>query len=246
MTTSAAVAHGYTMHELDRIARIAVSNPFTGIGRSNADADELYEAAWGAAAELLCSAAEPPLLQDLMAVARRAVDTTRRVINRHRGLDEARPWAGLYAAERYVRFWLNPSPGDPVADRVVDSLAVQQVVDQLTPGRRRALVVLAVHNGDIAAAAETYGRSRQAYGTQVWSARRSALTLWHDGETPRHPTQVLSTAGRATDFPCGTNQAYRRHARRREQPCEDCREAHRKHMADYHQKRKARVTGEAA
>lgn len=230
------VAHGYTMDDLDRIARLAVTNPLTGLGRSNADADELYEAAWGAATEVLCRANDQPAVRDLLAVARRAVDDTRREINRHRGVARHSPWLGSYAAEGFLRYWINPTSGSPVEDRVVDTMAVRQVVAALTPRRRDALVMLAAHNGDVEAAGLADGR--KAFAAAVVGARRSALELWHDGETPR-PNRVEAWSSRTHRYPCGTRQAYRRHVRRREQPCEDCRQAHSAHMAAYHQNRRS-------
>lgn len=215
------VRHGYTMGDIDRIARAAAVNTRSG-RRDSRDADELYEAAWGAIVELLCTTETALAGRDLYWAGVRGVDVVRREISRHRGVDRRDPWAGTYVAEGFLRYWIDRWPGSPVEDAVVDRLAVQQVVAALNPRERDHLVLLALHGGDVAAAGAVSGR--RSYAALVTAARHAAQALWHDGETPVYRS-VWARASRSATRPCGTLAAYQRHKRRSERPCEDCRRA---------------------
>ncbi len=230
------VLHGYTMGDLDQIAKSATRNRYSGT--FGADHDELYEAAWGAAVETLCAQRSRPERRDLHLAAMRGVDETRYRIQRDRGVISSQHSAGTYAAPGFLRYWINPPSGSPVEDKVVDSIAVQQVLAAMRPTHRQRLVLLAAYDGDLVAAGAASGH--KAFTSLAWVARRAALALWHDGETPRR-VWVESTAGRRRTSPCGTVAAYRRHRKHREQPCEFCRQALSEHMARAYQVRKARA-----
>lgn len=232
------VLHGYTMGDIDRIARTAVVNRYSGGRRSSTDADELFEAAWGAIVELLCSSETAPAGQDLYVAGVRGVTAVRGEINRHRGVDLRDPWSGTYAARGFLRYWIDPWPGSPVEDAVVDRLAVLQVMAGLNLRERDHLLLLALHDGDVAAAASMSGCV--SYRALVTAARHAAQALWHDGETPVYRS-VWARSSRRAMRPCGTLAAYQRHKRRRERPCEDCRRVSSELKARQYQERKARA-----
>jgi hypothetical protein len=69
-----------------------------------------------------------------------------------------------------VRYWTT-SPG-PFTDRVIERLAVRQVLDALPPAQRAILINAA--NG-----------IRPKYASQLQQARQAAWALWHDWEAPQ-------------------------------------------------------------
>jgi hypothetical protein len=81
-----------------------------------------------------------------------------------------------------VQFWssgVTPSP----EDRVVDRLAVDQVLASLKHTYRDAITALALAD-DYAKGAELLGLNYTAFTARLSIARRQILTLWHEGETP--------------------------------------------------------------
>lgn len=172
MSISGAVAHGYTMNDLDSIARIAVVRRGAGY---------TYHEAWSAAAEALCVAVDPPRFHELLQAAMKGVDRELRAYMHARGLYDASSAATGGQFHRYWSGW--PRLSSPWEDSVVDRLAVTQVWQRLSPVHREALVTLAaVEQYDVAA--EALGITYAAFILRIRRARKVFRSLWHDWESP--------------------------------------------------------------
>ncbi len=166
------VAHGYTMNDLDSIARIAASR--RGAGYAYADA-------WSAAAELLCGATKRPRFYELMQAAMKGIDRENRAYMHARGLYDA---SSAATGGQFHRFWSGaPRLSSPWEDGVVDRLAAAQVWPRLSPLHQEALITLAVvEQYDMAA--EALGITYAAFILRIRRARKAFRGLWHDWESP--------------------------------------------------------------
>jgi len=170
--------HGYTLSDLHKIVRWAVTHDY--IARTD-DMEERSDAALCAVVEELSSADTRPARAHLTEVAKKA---SSRVVNqnmRHHGVDNRKGTFGQARVE-FTRFWVHLS-GDPLADRVVDVVALNQIWVRLSPGQQCALMALALCD-DHAKAAETLGLKAGAYKERLRQARIRFLELWHEGESP--------------------------------------------------------------
>ena len=166
------VAHGYTMSDLDSIARLAAARRGAGYA---------YAEAWSAAAEALCEAVEPPRFYELLQAAMKGIDRELRTYMHSRGLYDS---SSAATGGQFYRFWSGwPRLMSPWEDGVVDRLAVTQVWPLLSPLHREALVTLAVvEQYDLAA--EALGISYAAFILRIRRARAVFRGLWHDWEPP--------------------------------------------------------------
>lgn len=101
-------------------------------------------------------------------------------------------WRESYDAKKHYRnamFWtVHTSGHDPVADLVVDRIAVRQLLEAFTPYEKTAIITLAgtLDRGGRTAAAELLGISLTAMDTRLKTARQRARNLWGmPGETIR-------------------------------------------------------------
>lgn len=177
MTTETPVAHGYTMRDIDALARAVVMNNRTWWPAG--DRDDLHAAAWHGIVEHLCTADETPRRTDLMEAGRRALVEDVKATMRHHG---ARRDSSNNGA-RHAIYWqwagrATPSPENGIVER----LALAQILPTLTPGQRRALETLAAA-GDYDQAAQLFG-SVTGLKSQLMHGRRRFRALWHEGETP--------------------------------------------------------------
>jgi hypothetical protein len=181
------VRHGYTIRDLHRITAAALA-----ADRLLAmDWYERRDIAWSAIAEHLCAAPEPPHRQELVRVGWQAIYQVVRDSHRQRGYTDG---CDDYASSaptmpRFVRFW-GPNVTPSHEDRIVETVATQQVTATLTnPTYRDAVVALAVHD-DYMRAAEALGISYKALVFRLATARRQFLAHWHEGETPYRPRRT--------------------------------------------------------
>jgi hypothetical protein len=172
LTTGAEVAHGYTMSDLDSIARIAAARRGAGYA---------YAEAWSGAAELLCGTADRPQFYELLQSAMNGIDRETRAYMHARGLYDS---SSAATGSQFYRFWAGaPRLASPWEDDVVDRLAFLQVWPWLSPLHQEALVTLAtVDQYDLAA--EALGISYAAFILRVRRARAAFRSLWHDWESP--------------------------------------------------------------
>lgn len=179
------VRHGYTMLDLHRLARAAVR-----ADRSMAlDVADARDIAWSAIAEHLCSVEDHPHHNELVQVGWQAIYRTVREGYRGRGYSDGNYGVdGAPTMPRFVQFWgsaVTPSP----EESIVEHIAVRQVMAKLKPIDRDAVVALAVHD-DYVRAADALGLNYTALTVRLSAARKRALGLWHEGETPYRPRRT--------------------------------------------------------
>lgn len=177
---SEAVRYGYTLTDLDRLARSAVTSAWA----SALDYRDRYDAAWHAIAELLYSSGERPTGWDLKCAGTAAVNQLGQDDCRHHGYDRSHPDAGAGGRPYFQRYWTlagrtAPSPEDGVVDR----LALMQIWPTLTGAQRQALLALAVYE-DHRQAADAIDRTPTTYRAHVKDGRARFRALWHEGEMP--------------------------------------------------------------
>lgn len=175
------VRHGYTLAELDGLARYAVA-----ADRLMAmSATERFDIAWSAIALRLCEDETAPSRSELVQAGWQAIARHVRDGLRQRGYrDGTRDWSSAQPTmPRFVQFWGSPVTPSP-EDGVVERLATRQVMTVLSGRYRDAIVALAVHD-DYMAAAAALGINYKAFGMRIASARRAINRVWHEGETPR-------------------------------------------------------------
>lgn len=230
------VRHGYTLADIDRIARQAAGSNKWLVS----DYTDRYEAAWGAVTEHLLTADERPEAHDLARTGKGAIMGLLRDHCHHYGYADRDLTAGMGSAPRFAAYWAEP-PRTPMDEMVCERIALSQVLAAL-PARRQEILHVLAAAGDHPAAADALGITRQSLGTGAARARRSFLALWHEGETPRHvrwTSRRPNMPQRLPEAPCGTDAAYRRHLRRREVPDDVCRRAYLDHERDRKRGREA-------
>lgn len=185
----ATVAHGYTMADINRIARIAVSKHRFS---QSLNWDDRIESAWHGIVEELCSRADPPSFTELM---HKGIDQiSRDQDRRHQFL--GRPDADGQSSPNFTRYWgerpsaLRPlskkrlSFDDGFSERLCENMSLKHVLSVLTPAQYEALVTLAVFNNDRIRAAESLGLSIKAFGSRLYTGREAIKKVWFEDETP--------------------------------------------------------------
>lgn len=215
--TGERIRYGYTLGDLDRLARSSVGTAWA----RGVDYRDRYDAAWHAIAELLYSADERPTPRDLKVAGTTAVNQLGQDEARHHGFDRHNPDAGTEGRPRFQRYWTllgraTPSP----EDRIVDRLALAQIWPALSRTHRRTLLALAVHDDHVLAAA-AIDRNSITYRAHLKNARAAYRALWHEGETPSRMwgRSMGSLAGQRTATQV---LAQRHHRRTRTAAREEC------------------------
>jgi hypothetical protein len=173
------IRFGYTLRDLDQMTRAA-----TIADRTMAlDWADKRDIAWSAIAEELLTVEEPPERQHLIRVGWQAIYGTARDSYRARGYRDGDYGVnGEATMPRFIQFWGRMVEHFP-EDRIIESIAADQIVATLTPTYWDALLALAVCD-DYKAGAESLGISYIAFVARVNVARKQVLALWHEGETP--------------------------------------------------------------
>lgn len=184
------VKHGYTLADLDKMARAAVVADRLLVG----DIRYRHGIAYSAIAECLFAAEDPPDRAHLIRVGWQAIALDVRWSLRHAGFpDDGQPGDDTLRP-RFMQFWQDyrvvPSP----ETKVVEGLAARHLVDALSPVYRDAVVALAVHD-TYQAAADALGISYVAFKARIGVARRQVLASWFEGETPRRTGRVDRRVG---------------------------------------------------
>ncbi|MFD5656960.1 hypothetical protein [Streptomyces hirsutus] len=222
-TDSPAVAHGYTIHDLDRIARTACAADRT----LASDMHGRYDTAWSAIAEALCTADEPPHRETLVRVGLRAIYEEIRLCRRMYGVDTTPRSGAVASAPRFRAYWT--SRPDTIADHIIERLAIHQVVAALTPARQQAVIALAVHD-DYQAAADVLEVSYGTLTRRVKDGRDQARRLWYAPETaPATRGRDRRVGSRSAPDRCPQGHLYTAEntARSRKQRERRCRTCHR-------------------
>lgn len=181
------VRYGYTLGDLDRLARRVVSahRGWWGAG----DRHDQYETAWSGIAEHLAAATEAPSEFDLTAAGTAAVDQEVKAIQRHHGSDRAdgvRP--------RYAAYWYEP-PAEPWEDRLIERIAVRQVLEAASPTERKVVLALAA-TGDIDGTAVILDTTSGAAKRRLSRARATLRAHWYAPEAAP-PMKRPPSPGRA-------------------------------------------------
>jgi hypothetical protein len=213
---------GYTLDDLDRLARVACQTAHT----MAADVGDRYAEAYGEIAAHLYSAEPRPSEPDLIRVGQAAIRDWSRATRRAHGL-HADSDKGEGVPHATVAYWWTQSGVTPSPEaRIVDLAAFKAIWPWLHAEGREALETIAAFDGDYRHAAEALGLTFTQLRRHVDRAVRLFLALWHDGESP---SKVWRQSYRRVEpkalVPCGTPSAYHRHRRRGEPTCEPCRRA---------------------
>lgn len=172
------VAHGFTMKDLDRAARIAVYTART----AGTDVDWRYQIAWSEIAAEVWTAETPPRFSELVHAGANAVDVEMRREPHHHGYRREDGGGGVMSAAS-VYWWdltqTSPSPEGGVVDRT----ALAQILPALPETAQATLHALAIH-GRTEAAAAALGIEAKAFQARLATARSRFLALWHEGEEP--------------------------------------------------------------
>ncbi|MEU7855154.1 hypothetical protein [Nonomuraea sp. NPDC049141] len=168
--------HGYTIADIDRMARGAVRLDYGGMRWKASDVEERYNIAWTAIAEHLAANDEPPSWRDLVQKGTAALSRYTEADMRHHGHR-----ANIRAYVVY--WWVTCGPHDTHEDRIVERAALHQILAALTDRQREVLHALAVYE-DHGKTAAALGISLATYRSRLSRARRHFLELWHEDEEP--------------------------------------------------------------
>lgn len=170
--------HGYTMRDLDLLARKADTRAYT----KALDPGDRYDTAWHAITEHLYTVAKPPTVHDLIYTGATAINRAAQDHRQTWGM--TRTWGAEEGTRGgFQRYWqlarVAPSP----EGRIVDEQALRQIWPLLSPTHRAVLTALAAHGSQTDAATAT-GKSYATFGSHLKMARRAFYALWHEHETP--------------------------------------------------------------
>ncbi|MEV1003334.1 sigma-70 region 4 domain-containing protein [Nonomuraea sp. NPDC050202] len=170
------VMHGYTLEDLDCMARRAVRLDYGAMRWRASDVEERYNIAWAAIAEHLAAADECPPWRDLVQKGTAALSRYTDADMRHHGhLSNIRAYV--------VYWWVTCGPRDTHEERIVERAALPEIMAALTDRQREVLHALAVYE-DHGKAAAALGISLATYRARLSRARRHFVALWHEGEEP--------------------------------------------------------------
>lgn len=187
--------HGYSLDDLDQVARTAA---LRARGGRILDPADRYEAAWGAIAEHLATTDQAPTDGQLVATGTTAVNRAGQDHRHTWGM--ARTWGSAEGdIGGYQRYWelsrrTAASPEEPVVDRT----ALRQIWPHLTVTHQQVLYALAIHDGDHHAAAAGLGKPLGTFRSHLRGARATYRALWHEHETPSRMWGKSGQQGRRT------------------------------------------------
>lgn len=167
--------YGFTLADLDRIARAAVAINLKWW--SGSDRWQQVETAWSGIAEHLYAAEDPPTEGDLLTAARNAINDEVQGDRQALGLSHnGKP------SPRFHAYW-NQVPDEPWEDRLVDRIALKQILPLLTGKQQSAVLALAAM-GDYRAAAEALGIGYGTLNNRLSVARKAFDEHWYAPEAP--------------------------------------------------------------
>lgn len=187
------VRHGYTMADIDRIARLS-----THLGTMAIYYHDRRDEAWSAIVEYLYAADQWVAEHDLVWIGRKAIYDLIASDRQGRGYYRVRTDGtahGAGSSPAFATFWeaLNRPARSP-EHHVVERMALWQILPKLRAHERAALIALATHDTYQDAAA-ALGVGYPSFKSQIARARRRFLALWHEGEEPSRPWGVDRRAG---------------------------------------------------
>lgn len=187
----ATLAWGYTLDDVNRLARQAASATRSRGG--TAFGQDRYEEAWCGIVEKLYEATEHPERRDLFVAGYEAVSAQ---WTQHMQSHQAR-WVNgePITGPNFEKYWrpITSASDDDFTDRVAERLALPQLLSLLTDLEYEALMAKSVHDKP-EDAARALGIDRTTLYRRVKSAREKILTAWYAPETP-HEHKVGETCG---------------------------------------------------
>ena len=218
------IAHGYTLADLDRLAKTAAAAaPTTGL-----DGYTRYTLAWSAIAEALCDK-QRHSRRDLINTGWQAINTEITACLHARGYKEGHVHNGPASSPRYIQFW-HPVGDDNAIDRLIEHIAARQAGEVFTRAQGQAVEALGRHD-DHALAARSLGIGYGTFSTRLSAARAAFHAAWYAPDTP--PTITRHDKRRGNQPPrthCGAGHAMngdnvrirRRRGGRTERVCRAC------------------------
>jgi hypothetical protein len=178
VTADVALPHGYTLDQVDHLAKAAVNLA----GTYASDYADRYDAAHYAILVALYTAPHWLPREKLISVGARAVSKLVNQALHLRGYRDA--YSGAGSSPRWRTYWFGlPAVTHGPEDRVVEHVAATQILAHLRAVDQRALTALAATR-DYQKAADLIGVSYPTLSAAITRARRRALALWHEGEAP--------------------------------------------------------------
>lgn len=176
---TAEVRWGYSMADLDRLAWAVLKRARNGAYLI--DLEERHGIAWHGIVEALYSSEDYPPYCDLMIAGLKALDYAVSKEQSHHG---RRREGG--EAPKFGQYWrpIRQTPTDGFTDHLVEVLALPAALSVLTAEQYEAIVTLAAHDNDFAAAAAAAGMKYHGFYYRVLSARKKIKAVWFEGETP--------------------------------------------------------------
>ena len=189
----AAVAHGYTLADIDTLARMAMRR---SIGWSLLDATGRYQACYDGVVDLLFTAEEAPTERDLIESGWSSLARAYKQVRHDRGLTDnpAQPHGPRFAA-----YWIGQEGKTTHGDATVERLAVHQVVDSLPQEHRDVLAAMAAY-GNRGDAAHGLALATGTFSAQLRRARAVALRLWFDHEVPPPRAAMFNTSRKVASY----------------------------------------------
>ena len=172
--------HGFTLTELDvTAAKAAHTSPWRQVAfRHRVDIAQF------AILEHLYAADDRPGFWALVKAGQRGIHTYAVKELHHRGLVARTGAPGGVPITRYWTYWQALAAAtESHEDRIVEAVAVHQILSTLRPAYLRVIRALAEHD-DYTLAAESLGKARHGFITTLCIARRLCRELWHEHETP--------------------------------------------------------------
>jgi hypothetical protein len=179
--TDAPFAHGYTVADLDHVARKAGSASrwlFLPLAQR-------IDLARFAITEHLLTCDQPPDFWNLVNIGEKAITAHVDAEGRYRGvyLSGSRRPSGT-PMPRFWRYWLTAAqPTRSPEDPIVEATALAQIFPRLSRPHQRVLLALAEYD-DYDLAAQALGRQYHGFVSTLHTARQQFLRLWHEHETP--------------------------------------------------------------
>lgn len=207
-TTGCELRWGYTIADIDRIARASVVADRVMVG----DITHRYDTAWSAIAEEIYAVEEYPEWQHLVRVGWNAIYREVRDARRQRGYSDSYDGStcGNPDRPRFVQYW-GPRCVPSHEDAVVERIGVRQMMAVLVNHpQREAIFALAAHD-DYVAAAAALGIRYSALTVRLSAARRLLASAWFGDETParvRRTDRRVESHGSALAATCGRGHEW--------------------------------------
>ena len=206
----AEVRWGYTMADLDRLARRVYNKTRRSYLFDQADH---YSAAWFGITEHLFDAVEYPSERDLIDAGVERVGEESRANRQFYGIN---PEGEDGIGPRFGTYWRpQAARTDGFTDRIDDREALPRVLEVLNLDLYEAIVTLAAY-GNVAEAAKALGLEYRLYYKRIERARAKLIAAWF---APEHPASL----GNGYGDTCRRGHSRAQHSFRNERGANVCR-----------------------